>query len=113
MTRTQLLRGQLTVWSDRGRVFAFAFMEEDVFQLYSKYYDLLYRDKDYAAEAAYVARTLRNAIPSARELLEFGSGTGRHGRLLALRGFSVVGVERSKVDGGQGERGGASICRSH
>ena len=96
MTRTQLLQGQLTVWSDRGRVFAFAVMEEDIFQLYSKYYDLLYREKDYAAEAAYVARTLRNAMPSARELLEFGSGTGRHGRLLVLEGFAIWGVERSK-----------------
>jgi SAM-dependent methyltransferase len=71
-------------------------MDEDVFRLYSKYYDLLYRDKDYAAEAAYVARALRNAMPSARELLEFGSGTGHHGRLLASMGFSIRGVERSK-----------------
>jgi SAM-dependent methyltransferase len=70
-------------------------MEEDVFQRYSRYYDLLYRDKDYDAEAEYVARTLRSADPTARKLLEFGSGTGRHGRLLARRGFNVFGVERS------------------
>lgn len=71
-------------------------MSEDVFQQYSAYYDLLYRDKDYAAEAAYVLRTLRNAVPTARTLLEFGSGTGRHGRLLAEQGFEVFGVERSE-----------------
>ena len=29
------------------------------FQKYSAFYDLLYQDKDYAAEAAYVARTIR------------------------------------------------------
>ena len=71
-------------------------MDEDVFQRYSRYYDLLYRDKDYDAEADYVARTLRSADPTARKLLEFGSGTGRHGRLLARRGFDVFGVERSE-----------------
>ena len=31
----------------------------DVFDAYSRYYDLLYRDKDYAAEAEYVASLLR------------------------------------------------------
>jgi SAM-dependent methyltransferase len=65
------------------------------FQKYSAYYDLLYRDKDYAAEAEYVARTIRSASPAARDILEFGSGTGRHGRLLATLGFNVHGIERS------------------
>jgi SAM-dependent methyltransferase len=65
------------------------------FQKYSAYYDLLYRDKDYAAEANYVARTVRSVNPGTRSILEFGSGTGRHGRLLAARGFNVHGIERS------------------
>jgi SAM-dependent methyltransferase len=30
-------------------------------------------------------------------LLEFGSGTGKHARLLAKRGYQVFGVERSEV----------------
>ena len=71
-------------------------MSEDVFQLYSEYYDLLYRDKDYAAEAEYVTRTLRAASPEAHTVLEFGSGTGKHGRLLARHGLAVCGVERSE-----------------
>lgn len=65
------------------------------FRQYSAYYDLLYADKDYAAEAAYVAGTLRGADPAVRRILELGSGTGRHGRLLAARGFEVEGIERS------------------
>ena len=65
------------------------------FQKYSTYYDLLYRDKDYAAEAEYVARTIRSIVPGARSILELGSGTGRHGRLLAAMGFNVHGIERS------------------
>ena len=71
-------------------------MDEQVFQGYSDYYDLLYRDKDYEAEADYVARTLRSVASNTRKLLEFGSGTGRHGRLLAQRGFDVFGIERSE-----------------
>jgi SAM-dependent methyltransferase len=70
-------------------------VKETVFQRYSQYYNLLYRDKDYQAEADYVVRTLRSVAPRARHLLEFGSGSGRHGRLLAWQGFEVLGVERS------------------
>jgi SAM-dependent methyltransferase len=65
------------------------------FQKYSVFYDLLYRDKDYAAEAAYVAQMIRKPIPHARTILELGSGTGRHGRHLAAMGFDVHGIERS------------------
>jgi SAM-dependent methyltransferase len=71
-------------------------VSSEVFDRYGAYYDLLYRDKDYRAEVEYVARTLRSAAPKTKTLLEFGSGTGRHGRLFASRGFQVVGVERSK-----------------
>jgi SAM-dependent methyltransferase len=70
-------------------------MSDEVFNRYSAYYDLLYRDKDYVAEAKYVGDSLRSATPGLRSLLELGSGTGRHGRLLAKQGLSVFGVERS------------------
>lgn len=65
------------------------------FGKYSAYYDLLYQDKDYVGEADYVARCLRETAPQARDVLELGCGTGRHGRLLAERGFRVHGIERS------------------
>ena len=65
------------------------------FRKYSAYYDLLYRDKDYNAEADYVARLLRAERPDTQTILELGSGTGRHGRLLAAKGFDVHGIERS------------------
>lgn len=67
-----------------------------VFDQYAAYYDLLYQDKDYAAEIGYVADVLRRSIPDAKDVLEFGAGTGRHGRLLAKRGFNVVGIEASE-----------------
>lgn len=71
-------------------------MSADVFKQYGAYYDLLYRDKDYATEANYVGEVLRSALPKPRRLLELGSGTGRHGRLLSQQGFQVFGIERSE-----------------
>lgn len=70
-------------------------MSTEIFGDYSAYYDLLYRDKNYNAEADYVADRLRRALPSCKTVLEFGCGNGRHGRLLAARGFDVHGIERS------------------
>lgn len=67
-----------------------------VFGLYAAYYDLLYRDKDYAAEAAFVAGRLRAHRPDARCLLELGCGTGRHAAHFAEMGFAVTGVDRSE-----------------
>lgn len=70
-------------------------MSNAVFNTYSRYYDLLYRDKDYVAEAEYIAGLLERFSVSGKRLLEFGSGTGKHGRLLAARNYEVIGIERS------------------
>lgn len=87
-------------------------MSKDVFNAYSCYYDLLYRDKDYAGEAAYIARLLnRHGIVQGR-LLEFGSGTGKHGRLLAEAGYKVHGIERSAEMVRLAERGSGFTCET-
>lgn len=65
------------------------------FKLYSHYYDLLYRDKDYAGEAAYLCRLLDRYAPGARRLLELGCGTGRMAEILAGRGYTLHGVDLS------------------
>lgn len=67
-----------------------------VFDLYAAYYDLLYKDKDYSAEAQYVTSLIRGARPAANTILELGSGTGAHAQLLATAGFSIVGVDISR-----------------
>lgn len=68
---------------------------KSVFDSYSRYYDLLYKDKDYCGEASYIESRLRKHGIFAGSLLEFGSGTGKHGRLLAKAGYKVHGVELS------------------
>lgn len=66
------------------------------FKLYSAYYDLLYQDKDYKSEAAYVNQHLKKLLPLSRDLLELGSGTGNHARYLSELGYKITGVERSE-----------------
>jgi len=63
----------------------------------SRFYDLLYQEKDSASEGAYVHQLLQRYRISGDKLLEFGSGTGRHGNLLASLGYRVHGIERSEA----------------
>ncbi|PYV67080.1 MAG: SAM-dependent methyltransferase [Acidobacteria bacterium] len=66
-----------------------------IFEGYSKYYDLLYGDKKYSAEAAFVLELVRRHRPNASCLLELGCGSGGHALLLAQSGINVCGVDRS------------------
>jgi SAM-dependent methyltransferase len=66
-----------------------------VFAQYSRYYDLLYRDKDYAAEAQFIGNLVFRHSPHAKSVLELGCGSGLHAQLLAQRGMTVHGIDRS------------------
>jgi SAM-dependent methyltransferase len=66
-----------------------------VFAHYARYYDLLYRDKDYAAEAAFVHGLIQQHAPGSRAVLELGCGTGRHAVELARLGYTVDGIDLS------------------
>ncbi len=81
----------------------------EVFDAYARYYDLLYRDKDYAGEAAYVAAHIRRHAPAARSVLELGCGTGGHAEHLARAGYSVHGVDLSSSMLEQAERRRAGL----
>jgi SAM-dependent methyltransferase len=66
-----------------------------VFGNYARYYDLLYREKDYGQEVAFVVAVIRKRCPDARCILDLGCGTGEHARFLAELGICVHGVDSS------------------
>lgn len=66
-----------------------------IFEEYSDYYDLIYKDKDYKKEFDYINRLLSRFNINNGSILEFGSGTGKHGCLLAKAGYIVHGIDLS------------------
>lgn len=66
-----------------------------VFAEYSAFYDLLYGEKDYAGEAAYVLGLLREHGSPLSSLIDLGCGSGKHALQFARQGLRVTGVDRS------------------
>ena len=68
-----------------------------IFADYSKYYDLLYKDKDYNAEVSFIDSLLQTHANKANKILELGSGTGKHACMLAKKGYNIVGIDQSRT----------------
>ena len=66
-----------------------------VFSDYAQYYDLLYLDRDYASEAAFVLELIQAHNPKAVSILDLGCGSGAHATHLAAEGYQVHGVDAS------------------
>jgi SAM-dependent methyltransferase len=64
------------------------------FNLYSLYYDLLYKDKNYVDECQYILNQL--SANSKLKILELGCGSGGHAEVLCRRGNQVVGIDLSE-----------------
>jgi SAM-dependent methyltransferase len=67
-----------------------------VFDAYARYYDLLYKNKDYQGEAAFVRSHLQKHSVCATRILELGCGTGAHAEHLARAGHAVHGLDISE-----------------
>ena len=85
-------------------------MGDTVFEAYGQYYDLLYSDKNYTAETEYIYELLTSHGVREGCLLEFGSGTGKHGCLLADKGYRLHGVELSSEMVARAELGSGFSC---
>ena len=68
----------------------------NVFGKYAHYYDLLYRDKDYAGETNFIHELIQKHAPNAKAILELGCGTGKHADLLSKMGYEVLGIDISR-----------------
>jgi SAM-dependent methyltransferase len=66
-----------------------------VFQEYSKYYDLLYKDKNYDQESQFIIDIIKRYAPDSKTILNLGCGTGEHDRRIALQGYNLTGVDLS------------------
>ena len=64
--------------------------------LYSKYYDLLYEDKNYSGEVEYIDFLIKKNCQNAKTLLDMGCGTGKHAELLCEKGYKVHGIDLSQ-----------------
>ncbi len=68
----------------------------DVFHNYARYYDLLYRDKDYLRETQFTRQLIQTYAPTAQSILDLGCGTGSHAFFLAKEGYQVHGIDISR-----------------
>ncbi|MCA2846809.1 MAG: class I SAM-dependent methyltransferase [Pseudanabaena sp. M135S2SP2A07QC] len=66
-----------------------------IFGDYARYYDLLYRDKDYIGEAKFIHDLIQTHAPESKNILELGCGTGNHATLLAQESYVVHGIDVS------------------
>lgn len=66
-----------------------------IFNSYARYYDLLYKDKDYEKEGKSVHEIIKKYCPKTDLILELGCGTGKHAIMLAEIGYTLHGVDLS------------------
>ncbi len=63
-------------------------------KFYSKYYDLVYKKKDYKSECKRIESFFKYK-EDVRELLEIGCGTCSHSILLSKKGYNIIGIDNS------------------
>ena len=65
---------------------------------YSKYYNLLYKDKNYKSEFEYIYEKLikKNISGDYKTILDIGCGTGKHLKYFKEKGLDVSGVDLSE-----------------
>lgn len=69
---------------------------KQVFDVYGKYYNLIYQNKNYKNEVNYIHKLISKFNCNNKNILEFGSGTGGHAKFFVDKGYTVHGIEKSK-----------------
>ncbi len=67
-----------------------------VFDHYARYYNLLYKDKNYSEEAAHIHQLIKTyAKRPMSSLLDIGCGTGTHAAFMNDLGYKMTGIDQS------------------
>ncbi|HNZ26108.1 MAG TPA: class I SAM-dependent methyltransferase [Spirochaetota bacterium] len=67
------------------------------FGAYAKYYDLLYKDKNYRDEVDYVDSLIKKySSIKVNRILDIGCGSGNHDILLSQKGYYLTGIDISQ-----------------
>ncbi|MDQ5893183.1 MAG: hypothetical protein QG640_194 [Patescibacteria group bacterium] len=67
------------------------------FAKYARYYDSIYKDKDYKKEADFVEQLLKSqAKGKIKNILSIGCGTCMHELILEKSGYKITGIDRSE-----------------
>lgn len=69
---------------------------ESTFKQYSKFYNLLYKDKNYQQEVDYVDKLINQNGKIVTSILDLGCGTGIHAEMLYEKGYDICGVDLSE-----------------
>ncbi len=68
-----------------------------VFNNYAKYYNLLYKDKNYKKEIDFIVSLIKQHTKNKNlRILDIGCGTGIHANFLAEQGYQVTGIDLSE-----------------
>jgi len=68
-----------------------------IFADYAKYYNLLYKDKDYQTEVNYIENLIKKYSKNkVKTILDIGCGTGNHDVLLAKKNYEICGIDISE-----------------
>tara|TARA_Y100001958_G_C21094285_1_gene446394 strand:+ start:140 stop:895 length:756 start_codon:yes stop_codon:yes gene_type:complete len=62
---------------------------------YSKYYDILYTDKNYKDESQIIKKIIKKYSYKPINLLDIGCGTGEYSKLLTSNNLNVTGLDKS------------------
>jgi len=67
-----------------------------MFNNYAKYYNLLYKDKDYHAEIDHIHSLIKQfSMKPVKDVLDVGCGTGTHAYYMAQLGYQMTGIDIS------------------
>lgn len=69
----------------------------EIFQDYAYCYNLIYKDKDYRAEAEKIDFLIKKYAEGSAKIINFGCGTGKHDIELEKLGYNVKGIDMSLV----------------